>query len=106
MKNEITKVKHVKPIWEKLQKFYLQLITDACVKIAVLEICFEKKATDSVVGSFKNTCAVAVLWYERCFCRNLSTNFWKKRKKKPDDILAASYFHLNSKIISKSSSSL
>ena len=35
-------VKHVKQIQEKLIKFYLQVITDGCVKIAVLEKCFEQ----------------------------------------------------------------
>ena len=42
MKNEIIKVKHAKPIQENLQKFYLQVITDAYVKIAALEISSEK----------------------------------------------------------------
>ena len=32
MKNEIIKVKHVKPIQKYLQKFYVQVITDARVK--------------------------------------------------------------------------
>ena len=54
------KVKHLKPIKEKLQKFYLQLITDICVKTAVLEICSEKKTRESVVETFKNKVAVAV----------------------------------------------
>ena len=39
-------VKHVKPI-----HFYLQAIIDAFVKIAVLEICFEKKTKKAVVGN-------------------------------------------------------
>ena len=34
-------VKYVKPVKEKLLKIYLQVITDVCVKIAVLEIYFE-----------------------------------------------------------------
>ena len=60
MKNEIIKVKHVKPIQQKLQKFYLQVITDACVKIVVLEISSGKKSRGSAVGTFKNICTVAV----------------------------------------------
>ena len=40
--------------------FYLQLITDACVKIAVLEMCSGKNTRESVVGTFKNICTVAV----------------------------------------------
>ena len=40
------KVKHVKPI-----QFYLQAIIDAYVKIAVLEICFEMKTKEDVVGT-------------------------------------------------------
>ena len=59
MKNKIKKFKHVKPI-PQLWKFYLQVITDACVNIAVLEICSEKMTRKSVVRSFKNTVAVAV----------------------------------------------
>ena len=39
-----------KPIHEKL---YLQAITDAFVKIDVLERCFEKKTKKSVVGPLK-----------------------------------------------------
>ena len=58
------KVKHVKPIKEKLEKFYLQVITNVCVKTAVLEICSEKKTRESVVETFKNKVAVAVhYWY-------------------------------------------
>ena len=53
MKNEIVKAKHVKPIKEKLWKFYLPVFTDGCVKIAVLEICFEKNNRESVVGTVK-----------------------------------------------------
>ena len=61
------KVKYVKPIQENIQKFYLQVITDTCVKIAVVELCFEKKTSESVVETFKNM-----------LCRILSINFWKK----------------------------
>ena len=46
------KVKYVKPIQENIQKFYLQVITDTCVKIAVVELCFEKKTKESVVETF------------------------------------------------------
>ena len=42
MKNEIVHVKRAKQIQEKLLKLYSQVITDACVKIAVLEKCFEE----------------------------------------------------------------
>ena len=64
MTNEIIKLKHVKPIQQKLWKSYLQVITDACVKRAVLEICSEMKTRESVVGTLKNTVAVAVhCWY-------------------------------------------
>ena len=61
------KVKYVKPIQENIQKFYLQVITDTCVKIAVVELCFEKKTNESVVETFK-----------KMLCRILSINFWKK----------------------------
>ena len=39
---------------------YLQVIYDACVKIAVLEIYSEKKTRESVVATFKNICTTAV----------------------------------------------
>ena len=52
---------------ENSKEFYLQVITDACVKIAFLEICFEKKTKESVAGIFKNICKVAVYcWYIKC----------------------------------------
>ena len=58
MKNEAVKAKHVK------QKFYAQVITDACVKIAVLDIHSEKNTRESVVQTFKNICTVAIhCWY-------------------------------------------
>ena len=42
----------------------MHVITDACVKIAVLEIYSEKKTRESVVGTFKNISEVAVhCWY-------------------------------------------
>ena len=53
------KVKHVKPIKEKLQIFYLQVI-NVCVKTAALEIGSEKKTRESVVETFKNKVAAAV----------------------------------------------
>ena len=54
-----------------------------------------------VVGTFKNICTVAVhYWY----IKDLSTYFWKRNI--TEDILLAGCFHLNSKVISKSSSSL
>ena len=43
----------MKTIQENLEKFYLQVITEVYVKIAVLEICSEKKTRESVVGTFK-----------------------------------------------------
>ena len=46
-------VKHVKPMQENIWKFHLQVITHAYPKIAVLEICPEKKTRESVVGAFK-----------------------------------------------------
>ena len=33
----------------QVNQFYPQLITDACVKTVVLEICFEKKIKESLV---------------------------------------------------------
>ena len=61
MKNEII---HVKTIREKLWKKYFQVITNACVKVAVLEICFEKKTKEFVCGTLKNICTVAAhCWY-------------------------------------------
>ena len=42
MKNEIIHVKHVEQIQEKLLKLHSQVITDAYVKIAVFEKCFEE----------------------------------------------------------------
>ena len=43
---------------------YLQVIADACVEIAVLEICSEKNTRKSILGTFKNICTVAVhCWY-------------------------------------------
>ena len=58
MKNKVIKV--VKQ--EKLLKSYLQVISDTCFKIAVLELCSQKKTRQSAVGSFRNTGAIAVHW--------------------------------------------
>ena len=64
MKNEIVKVKHVTTIQEKLKEFYLQVISDACVKKAALEICFEKNTKECVVGPYENICTIAAhCWY-------------------------------------------
>ena len=79
MKNEIIKVEHVKPIREKLWKFYLQINTDVCVKT----IFFEKKTKESLVEIFEIICTVAVhCWYIKDafagFCRQI---FEKKIQK-------------------------
>ena len=55
------KVKYVKLIREK---FYLQVITDACVKIAAVELCFEKKSKEFVVETFKK-CFVLPINFRR-----------------------------------------
>ena len=60
MKNKHINVKHVKLIREKLESFYLEVIVDACVKIAALKICFEKKTKESVVGISKNVFTLEV----------------------------------------------
>ena len=39
---------------ENIQKFYFQIITDACVKIVVGELCFEIKTKESAVGTFSS----------------------------------------------------
>ena len=45
-------------------KFYSQVISDACVKIAVLEICSDKNTSESVIGTIENISTVAVhYWY-------------------------------------------
>ena len=36
--NEIMKVEYLKPVWEKLYKIYLKVVTDICVKIVVPKI--------------------------------------------------------------------
>ena len=73
------KVKQVKPIQEQLYFFfYLQVITNAYVKMAVLEICSEKRIRESLVGTLYMYSSSLLLILKRCFCRILSTNFWKK----------------------------
>ena len=57
----------------------MQVITDACVKIAVLEICSDKNTKESVVGTFKNIYTVAVhCWY----IKDASVGFWPQILKK------------------------
>ena len=57
----------------------MKVITDACIKIAVLEICPDKKIQDSVVGTFKNICTVAVhCWY----IKDAFVGFWPQIFKK------------------------
>ena len=47
------KIKYVKLIQENIWKFCLQVVADACVKMAVVELCFEKKTKESEVETFK-----------------------------------------------------
>ena len=67
------------------------MITYACVKIAVLEICSEKNNRESVVRTFKNICTVSVYWWyinnafalfcQQIFFENLRSYFrenWQK----------------------------
>ena len=68
MKNEIVKAKHIEPI-----------ITDVCVKIAVLEICSKKNTRESVVGTFGNICTVAVHWW---YIKDAFAEFYQKIFKK------------------------
>ena len=57
----------------------MQVITDACVKIAVLEICSDKNTKESVVGTFKNIYTVAVhCWY----IKDAFVGFWPQILKK------------------------
>ena len=44
----------------KTLKNYLKIITVVCVKIAVVEICFEEKTNGYVVESFKSIFTVSV----------------------------------------------
>ena len=61
------------------KKFYLQVITGACIKTAVLEICSEKKTKVFAVGTFKNICTGAVhCWY----VKDAFAGFWKKNFEK------------------------
>ena len=72
MENEIVKAKHVEPI-----------ITDVCVKIAVLEICSKKNTRESLVGTFENICTVAVHWWymKDAFAEFCQKIFKKKNQK-------------------------
>ena len=66
MKNEVVEATHVKPIKKKLQKFYLQVITDACVKI---------------IDVLNYThCTVAVhCWYIKCAFAGFFQQILKKK---------------------------
>ena len=56
------------------------MITDACVKIAVLEIWSEKKTRESVVGTFKVICTVAVhCWYIKDAFVGFCLQFFEKK---------------------------
>ena len=62
----------------------MQVITDACVKIAVLEIFSEENTRESVVRNFKNISTVAVpCWYIKdafagfCLQIILKRGFWR-----------------------------
>ena len=44
----------------KTLKNLFKVIADACVKVAVPEICSEKNPRESVVGAFKYICTAAV----------------------------------------------
>ena len=59
----------------------MQVITDACFKIAVLEICSEKKTRVSVVGTFRNICTVPVhFWYIKdAFAGFCQKKFWERK---------------------------
>ena len=75
------------------------------VLIAALEIYSEENIGESVVGTFKNICTVAVhCWYIKDafagFCQQML------EKNISEDILVTDCFHLNAKFISKSSSPL
>ena len=58
----------------------MQVITDACIKIAAVELCFEKKTKESVVETFKK--------YFAGFCqkilgkKNISEDISRKIDKK------------------------
>ena len=58
----------------------MQVITDVCGKIAVLEICSDKNTRESVVGTFKNTCTVAVhCWYIKDAFEGFCQQIFKKK---------------------------
>ena len=61
------------------KKFYLQVITGACIKTAVLEICSEKKTKVFAVGTFKNICTGAVhCWYVKMLLQDFGKKILKK----------------------------
>ena len=89
----------------KSLKKYLQVITNACVKTAVLEVCFEKNSKEAVVGIFKIICTVGGhCWYIKYDFAGLCQQVFEI--KIWEDILVAVCFHLISKVISKLSSPL
>ena len=71
----------VKVIQEKLQKLHLQVITGACVKIAVLEICSERKwhwQCTVYSGS-----GISLLIHKRCFAGLCQQIFEEKMLQRP-----------------------
>ena len=67
-------VKYVKLIQENIKKFYLTVITDACVKITVVELCFEEKTKESVVETFKK-CFGNLKIFQKTFLGKSTKNF-------------------------------
>ena len=58
----------------------MQVITDDCDKIAVLEICSEKNTRESEVGTFENICTVAVhCWYIKDAFAGFSQQIFEKK---------------------------
>ena len=97
MKNEIIHVKYVKQIQEQLLKLIISNFWCLCKNNCSWKYFWRQ----SIVGTFKDICIVAVCYW---YVKDLSTYFWKKSI--PENILLAGSFHLNSKVISKSSCSL
>ena len=62
-----TKLWRLKTIQGNIKKFYLQVITDACVKIVVLKLWSETKNKESVSGTIR-----------RCFSGFCQKMFGKK----------------------------
>ena len=63
--------------------FYLLVVTDTTVKIAVLEIRFEKKSKESIAGTFKNICTVAVHgWCIKDALQDFVNKFLKKKMRR------------------------